>query len=75
MPDASDTDIEEAERRIKWVLEHENIHRWVKDSLRAALKCDPVSALNDAELLLHLVRARTDAIVQLTIGLDRRAIN
>lgn len=75
MPDVDDTEIQEAERRIKWVLEHENIHPWVKDSLLAALECDPVSALNDAELLLHLIRARTDAIVQVMVGLDRRTVN
>lgn len=69
MSDASHTDLEEADRCIRWVLEHQHISPWLKESLRAALECDPITALNDAELLLHLVRARTDAIVQDTLGL------
>ncbi len=76
MSDTSHTDIEEADRRIRWVLEHENISPWLKESLRAALECDPVTALNDAELLLHLIRARTDAVVQETVdSAAKRAVH
>ncbi len=65
----------EANRRIQWILEHPNFSPWLKDSLRKALECDPVAALNDAELLLQLIRARTDALVQETLSPGKRAIN
>ncbi len=71
--DTSACDLEEAERPIKWILDHPNFSSWLKDSIRTAIERDPVEALNDAELLLQLIRARTDAIVQETLDPVKRA--
>jgi hypothetical protein len=64
---------EEAERRIEWILDHPHVSAWLKESVRSAIKRDPVEALNDAELLLQLIRTRTVAIVQETLDPARRA--
>lgn len=73
VPDTSPCDLQEAERYIKWILDHPHFSSWLKGSVRTAIERDPIEALNDVELLLQLVRARTDAIVQETLDPVKRA--
>ncbi len=37
---------------------------WLKDAVRAALKRDPVDAVNDAEALVEVLSDRLDAVVK-----------
>ncbi len=58
-PDA----VDEAERRIAWVLAHPGFSPWLKRALRAALAADPVDVCNDVEVLRELLRFRADAMI------------
>lgn len=51
----------EEDERIRWALAHPGVSDWVKDALRAAGAADPVTVLNDLELLNLLLRARCEA--------------
>jgi hypothetical protein len=64
--------LQEAERRIAWVLDHPHVSAWLKASLRAALPCDPVMVANDVEMLRELLRFRTDAIIESVLGSQSR---
>lgn len=46
------------------VLADPTTRTWLKDALRAALRRDPVDAVNDAEVLLEVLKVRCDAILQ-----------
>jgi hypothetical protein len=58
--DATTRDID---KPIAWVLEHRAMSCWLKDALRSALNRDPIDMLNDLEILSHLLRARSDALL------------
>lgn len=60
--------LQEAERRISWVLDHPHVSAWLKDALRNALTCDPVVVLNDVEMLRELLRLRTEILVDQACG-------
>ena len=64
MPDRSLTDnLNEAEGRIAFILEHPASSSWLKDALRAAISRDPVDLGNDLELLYLLLRFWTKALI------------
>ncbi len=47
-----------ADQRIAWALAHPGTSEWLKQSLRAALVCDPVALLNDLGMLNQLLEPR-----------------
>jgi|FLYM01.1.fsa_nt_gi hypothetical protein len=59
----SGEELQEAEQRIEWVLAHPGMSKWLKSALRTARDQDPVSLLNDLEILGLLLRARSQAVV------------
>ena len=46
------------------VLSDPATRTWLKDALRAALRRDPVDAVNDARTLLRVLEVRCDAILR-----------
>ncbi len=57
---AGGTETPDVDRQISFVLQHPGMSPWLKDSLRAALGRDPVSLLNDIEILSLIIRQRAD---------------
>ena len=55
--------LEEAERRIEFVLAHPGMSRWLKNAMRTALDRDPVKVLNDLGILNTLLRARCEVLM------------
>ena len=52
------------DEQISFVLTHPAMSDWLKDSLRAVLTMDPISAVNDVEILNLIIRQRADQFVQ-----------
>ena len=52
------------DEQILFVLTHPAMSDWLKDSLRAALAIDPISVMNDLEVLNLIIRRRADQFVQ-----------
>jgi hypothetical protein len=50
--------------QISFVLSHPAMSAWLKDALRAAITVDPISAMNDVEILNLIIRQRADQFVQ-----------
>lgn len=53
-----------AEKQIDWVLAHADTSAWLKDALRTACEHDPVTLLNDIELLHTLLQPRSQALIE-----------
>lgn len=49
---------------IDAVLYDRSASNWLKDSLRSAIKRDPVDAANDAEVLARLLAEQADKVAQ-----------
>jgi hypothetical protein len=47
---------------IDFVMTHPHMGSWLKDAVRATLEPDPFEALNDLEILNHLIRVRCEAL-------------
>ncbi len=43
---------------VRFVLSHPGMSRWLKDALASAMERDPISVLNDLELLSLITRSR-----------------
>ena len=52
------------DEQILFVLTHPAMSEWLKDSLRAVLTMDPISAVNDVEILSLIIRRRAGEINQ-----------
>ncbi|MBS0481765.1 MAG: hypothetical protein JSR96_06340 [Proteobacteria bacterium] len=63
-----DDSLKKTDARIAWVLAHPGMSLWLKETLGAALERDPVDILNDLEILNHLLRARSDALIHAEVG-------
>lgn len=61
--EGSGNDLKTVEDRIAGVLRSPGMSPWLKNSLEAALDCDPIAIGNDLAILNILLRARTRAIV------------
>ena len=46
------------------VLDDPRVSEWLRTALRAALQCDPVTAANEAEQLVRLLRLRVVRLAQ-----------
>lgn len=53
--------LQEAEKRIDWVLSHTDMSDWLKHALRGARDRDPVDLLNELEMLDHLLTRRAES--------------
>ncbi|WP_041359496.1 hypothetical protein [Nitrobacter hamburgensis] len=60
--------VKEIDTRIAWVLAHREMSCWLKEALKSALNRDPFDILNDLEILNHLLRARSDALIGQSLG-------
>lgn len=63
-----DDNLKETDDRIACVLAHPGMSLWLKETLGAALERDPVDILIDLDILNHLLRARSDALIHLEVG-------
>ena len=59
-----DIDLTRANQQIDWVLHHPDMSAWVKSTLKAARRCDPLTLSNDLELLDCLLRVWCEAAMQ-----------
>ena len=50
--------------QISFVLDHPSMSAWLKDALRAALQVDPISIMNDLEILHLIMRQRSEQIIE-----------
>lgn len=55
-----DARFQEMREQISFVLDHPGISDWLKCSLRDALQRNPVSVLNDLEILNAILRRRAE---------------
>lgn len=51
------------DEQISFVLAHPAMSAWLKDALSSALKVDPISILNDLEILNLIMRQRSERII------------
>lgn len=51
------------ELTVEDVLSDPSASNWLKDSLRSALRRDPVDAVSDAHILSYLLKNRTDSLL------------
>lgn len=65
MPNAvtSTAKLREAQERIAWIEAHPAFSVWLKETLRTALRRDPVAVMNDLEILGHLLRGWANASI------------
>jgi hypothetical protein len=68
----TDDPLREADEQIEWVLDHPGMSAWLKETLRAARDKDPVNLMNDLEMLGLLLRARSQAAIDLALINHRR---
>lgn len=52
------------DEQISFVLTHPATSNWLKNALSAALTVDPISAMNDLEILNLIIRQRAEQLVQ-----------
>lgn len=45
------------------ILQSQDVSYWLKDAIKAAMQRDPVDALNDAELLVKVLRRRVGKLL------------
>lgn len=62
----------EAEAHIAFILEQPGISDWLKRALREALPRDPITVINDLEILNLVLRQRSEALVSSMIEADSR---
>ncbi len=62
-----DATLKEIDVRIAWIMAHPGISSWLKDALRDAIERGPIDVLNDLEILNHLLRARSHALIHSTL--------
>lgn len=48
-----------AETHFRFVLDHPGMSQWLKDALAGAMERDPISVLNDLEILSVITRLRS----------------
>lgn len=56
------------EEQISFVLNHPGMSAWLKSALSAALHRDPISVLNDLEILNLLLRNRSELLIAEKLG-------
>lgn len=56
---------------IQGLIDDPSVSHWMKDALVAALRRDPVQAVNEAEHLATILAARADAIMEQGGGMGR----
>lgn len=56
-----------ADKRIEWVLNNPHMSSWIKMVVKSTIDRDPIALQNDLEVLSHLIRARTQAQIAMTI--------
>ena len=56
---------------IQALLDDPSTSFWLKDALVAALRRDPIQAVNEAEALVAILNARADAIIRQGGGIGR----
>lgn len=52
------------DEQIDWVLSHPDMSDWLKDVLRTARECEPITLLNDLELVQLLLQSRSRALIE-----------
>ncbi len=52
-----------AEEHIAFILEHPGMSDWLKNALREAVPRDPITVLNDLEILNLVLRTRAEALI------------
>ncbi len=53
----------EIDAHIAFILEHPAMSDWLKSALREALPRDPITVLNDLEILNLVLRSRSEALI------------
>ena len=56
MTDETQRELAQCDQQIKWLLGNDGTSAWLKAALEGAVVCDPVSILNDVEILCHLLK-------------------
>ena len=57
--------LREVEKRIDWIESHPAFSVWLKETLRSAVRRDPVEVMNDLEILGHLLRGWASASIDM----------
>jgi hypothetical protein len=56
------------EEQISFVLGHPGMSAWLKSALSDALRCDPLSIMNDLEILNLVLRNRSELLIAEKLG-------
>ena len=68
MTEEAKCEMAQCDQQIEWLLGNDGTSPWLKVALKGAAACDPVSILNDVEILCHLLKRRSAAQVRYALN-------
>jgi len=67
-PTMPETNLATVDTQIAWVLAHPGMSDWLKDTLRSALLLNPITVVNDLEVLRRLLIPRATTLTGIALG-------
>ena len=68
MTDETKRELARYDQQITWLLNNDGTSAWLKSALEGGAACDPVSIVNDIEILCQLLKRRSAAQVRSAIS-------
>ncbi len=75
MTEEAKRELAQCDQQIEWLLGDDGTSAWLKVALKGAVACDPVSILNDVEILGQLLKRRSAAQVRYALSLSAECAN
>ena len=68
MTDEAQREVARCDQQITWLLNNDETSAWLKAALEGAAACDPVSIVNDIEVICQLLKRRSAAQVRYALN-------
>lgn len=68
MTEEAKRELAQCDQQIEWLLNNDGTSAWLKAALEGAAVCDPMSILNDLEILCHVFEKRSAAQVRYALN-------
>ena len=68
MTDEAKREMAQCDQQIEWLLGNDGTSAWLKVALKGGVACDPVSILNEVEILCQLFKRRSAAQVRYALN-------
>ena len=75
MTEEAKRELAQCDQRIEWILKNDGTSAWLKEALESAAACDPVSILNDVEILCELLKRRSAARVRFALNWSGESVD